>query len=198
MLRTMNRALLGLVGLMLLALGLAVLAGGAGLRRRWGYDLPSGWPWNGPDDVLLTSGRRTAFRAEDWWWPTLIAGLAVLFLLMLWWLLAQLRRRRLGALLVDSGDGEGALLRGRALEDVLAAEAEQVDGVERVRVRLLGRRTAPRARVALRLAPHAEPGPAVEQLRTEALEHARASAGLEALPAELRLHAVRHRAERVL
>ncbi len=198
MLRTVNRVLLGLAGLMLLALGLAVLAGGADLQHRWGYDLGSGWPWNGPQDVLLTDARRTAFRAEGWWWPTLIAGLAVLLLLMLWWLLAQLRRRRLGALLVDSGDGEGALLRGRALENVLAAEAEQVDGVERVRVRLEGRRTAPRARVTLSLAPHADPGPAVDQFRTEALEHARASAGLDSLPAQVRLRAVRHRAERVV
>jgi hypothetical protein len=197
MLRTVNRVLLGLTGLMLLVLGLAVLAGGADLQRRWGYDLGSGWPWKDTRDVLLTDARRTAFRAEDWWWPTLVAGLAVLLLLMLWWLLVQLRRHRLGALLVDSGDGEGALLRGRALENVLAAEAEQLDGVERVRVRLQGRRTAPRARVTLRLAPHAEPGPAVEQLRTEALENARASAGLEALPAQVRLRAVRHRAERV-
>jgi Zn-dependent metalloprotease len=58
--------------------------------------------------VLLTDGRRTAFRSEDWWWPTLIAGLAALVVLLLWWLLAQLRRRRLRAVLVDSGDGEGA------------------------------------------------------------------------------------------
>jgi hypothetical protein len=197
MLRTVNRVLLGLAGLILLVLGLAVLVGGADLQRRWGFDLGASWPWNGPHDVLLPEDRRTAFRAEDWWWPTLIAGLAVLFLLMLWWLLTQLRRHRLGALLVDSGDGEGALLRGRALENVLAAEAEHLDGVERARVRLQGRRTAPRARLTLRLAPHAEPGPAVDQLRTEALEHARASAGLEALPAQVRLRAVRHRAERV-
>lgn len=197
MLRIVNRVLLALAGLLLLVLGLAVLTGGADLQRRWGFDLGTGWPWNGPDDVLLTDARRTAFRAEDWWWPTLIAGLAVLLALMLWWLLAQLRRRRLGALLVDSGDGEGALLRGRALENVLAAEAETLDGVERARVRLQGRRTAPRARVRLHLGPHAEPGPAVDQLRTEALEQARASAGLAALPAEVRLRAVRHRAERV-
>lgn len=197
MLRIVNRVLLGLAGLVLLFLGLAVLAGGAGLQRRWDVSPGSGWPWNGPDDVLLTDARRTAFRTEDWWWPVLITGLSVLLVLWLWWLLAQLRRRRLGSLLVDSGDGEGALLRGRALEDVLAAEAQTLDGVERARITLQGRRTSPRVRVGLLLAPHAEPGPVLEQLRTEALEHARASAGLAALPAEVRLRAVRHRAERV-
>ena len=65
-------------------------------------------------------------------------------LLALWWLLAQLRSHRLAEVLVDSGDGEGALLRGRALEDVLAAEAEALDGVRPGRVLLTGRRDAHR------------------------------------------------------
>jgi hypothetical protein len=80
---------------------------------------------------------------------------------------------------------------------VLAAEAESLTGVDRVRVRLLGRRTRPRVRVNLRLEPHGRPAETVERLRAEAMEHARVSAGLEALPAEVRLGARRHRAERV-
>jgi hypothetical protein len=183
MLRTVNRVLLGLAGAVLLVLGLAVLVGGLDLQRRWGFDLGSGWPWTGPD--------------EGWWWPVVIAALAVLLLLLLWWFLAQLRRRRLGEVLVSSGDGEGALLRGRALADVLVAEAESLHGVNRARVRLLGRRTRPRVRVNLRLEPHAGPAATVDRLRAEALEHARASAGLDILPAEIRLRGRRHRAERV-
>ncbi|THA27047.1 alkaline shock response membrane anchor protein AmaP [Streptomyces sp. RKND-216] len=197
MLRTVNRVLLTLAGLLLLVLGLAVLAGGLDLQRRWGYDLGSAWPWKGPGDVLLTDADRTRFRDDGWWWPVVIAGLAVLVLLLLWWFLAQLRRRRLGEVLVESGDGEGALLRGRALADVLAAEAESLAGVDRVRVRLLGRRTRPSARVDVRLEPHGRPAATVERLRAEALEHARISAGLDALPAEVRLRGRRHRAERV-
>ncbi|EST37797.1 hypothetical protein N566_11025 [Streptomycetaceae bacterium MP113-05] len=198
MLRTVNRTLLSLVGLLLVVGGLAVLAGGFDLQRRWGYGLGSGWPWNGPGDVLLTDADRTRFRDDDdWWWPAVIALLAVLALLLLWWFLAQLRRRRLGEVLVESGDGEGALLRGRALAGVLAAEAESLSGVDRVRVRLRGRRTRPRARIDLWLEAHAAPGAVVERLRAEPLEHARASAGLDALPAEVRLTGRRHRAERV-
>lgn len=197
MVRTVNRVLLALAGLVLLVLGLAVLAGSWDLQRRWGYDLGSGWPWTGPDDVLLTDAERTRFRDAGWWWPVLIAVLAAAVLLLLWWFLAQLRRRRLGEVLVESGDGEGALLRGRALADVLAAEAESLPGVGRARVRLLGRRTAPRARVNLQLEPHAEPVAAVARLRAEALEHARTSAGLDSLPADVRLRGRRHRPERV-
>lgn len=198
MLRTVNRVLLGLAGLVLLALGLAALAGGLNLPRRQGVDMPGWWPWATPGEVLLSDHDRTNWRAEGWWWPAVFVVLGVVLVLLLWWLLAQGRRRRLSEVLVDSGDGAGALLRSRALENAVAAEAESMKGVGRARVTLCGRkRTQPQARVGLLLEAHAEPGAAVAGLRNEALEHARVSAGLDRLPAEVRLRCVRHRAERV-
>ncbi|MFD9562979.1 alkaline shock response membrane anchor protein AmaP [Streptomyces sp. NPDC059994] len=191
MLRTVNRVLIGLVGLILVVAGGAVLAAGAGLP------VPSWWPWEGTDDVLLDRARRERWHHHGWWWPTVIAALAVLVLLTLWWLFAQLRRARLAEVLVDSGDGEGALLRGRAMEAVLAGEAESLPGVARAQVALHGRRTTPAARVALLLEPHAAPVEALSRLTSEALAHARDSAGLAALPAEVRLREVKHRAQRV-
>ncbi|MFE7381182.1 alkaline shock response membrane anchor protein AmaP [Streptomyces zhihengii] len=192
MLRTVNRVVLALAGLVLLCTGGAVLAAGAGL------DVPSWWPWSGPDDVLLSEAQRTRWRDEGWWWPVVIAVLAVLVVLALWWLLAQLRRARLSEVLVDSGDGEGALLRGRALEDVMAAEAESLEGVSAARVRLAGRRrTAPEARILLRMEPHAAPAETLTRLVDEAVGHARESAGLADLPAEARLRASKHGAQRV-
>ena len=119
-------------------------------------------------------------------------------LLALWWLLAQLRRARLAEVLVDSGDGEGALLRGRALEAVLAGEAESLDGVSRAQVAPGG--PPDRARGAGGAAPGAaclsRPG-RWPGWTGEALAHARDSAGLAELPAEVRLRAVKHRARRV-
>ncbi|WP_369356236.1 alkaline shock response membrane anchor protein AmaP [Streptomyces sp. cg2] len=194
---SVNRALLGLVGVLLLGAGGLVLLGGLDLPARLHLDLPSGWPWARPDDVLLPAADRTRFTGRGWWWPAVIAGLAVLVLLLLWWLLAQLRRRRLGTVLVDTGDGAGATVRGRALEDVLAAGAAAVDGVDRAAAVLTGRRTAPQVRALLVLAPHADPGTVVLRLSETALTDARTSAGLECLPAEVRLRAVRHRPERV-
>ncbi|MEN8653539.1 alkaline shock response membrane anchor protein AmaP [Streptomyces sp. 21So2-11] len=191
MLKTVNRVLLGLAGLALLAIGGAVLAAGLGLS------VPSWWPFDGKGDVLLSEARRTRWRDEGWWWPTVVAALALLVLLALWWLLAQLRRARLAEVLVDSGDGDAALLRGRALESAVAGEATLMDGVQRAQVRLTGRRGAPEARVGLVLEAHAEPAQALAGLTHEALAHARDSAGLAALPAEVRLRAVRHRAQRV-
>ncbi|WP_093801472.1 alkaline shock response membrane anchor protein AmaP [Streptomyces sp. Wb2n-11] len=189
--KKVNRVLLGLVGLLLLALGGAVLAAGTGAS------VPSWWPFDGPDDVLLSEADRTRWRDAGWWWPAVIAALALLVLFALWWLLAQLRRARLAEVLVDSGDGEGAVVRGRALENVLADEAQTLDGVERARVTLTGRRQAPRARVALRLPPHAQPAGTLSGFTQGPLAHARASARLDSLPAEVRLREVRHRARRV-
>jgi hypothetical protein len=197
-LRSVNRVLLALAGLLLLALGLAALVGGFDLARHWNFDMPSGWPWARPDDVLLSGSDRTKWRDESWWWPSVFAGLGLLVVLLLWWLLAQLRRRRLGEVLVESGDGEGALLRGRALENVLEAEAASLPGVDRAAVRLTGRRSAPQAVVGVLLSAHASPGPVLGRFTDEALEHARESIALEQLPAEVRLQVVKHRAERVI
>lgn len=191
MLKIVNRVLLGIVGLVLVVVGGAVLAVGLGV------DPPSWWPHDGTRDVLLSDAERTHWRDSGWWWPTVIAVLAVLVLLALWWLTAVLRRHRLAEVLVDTGDGEGALLRGRALEGVLTIEAARSDGIERAHARLTGRRNAPEARVRLLLQPHVNPGDALGTLTTEALAHARESAGLAALPAEVRLRGARHRAGRV-
>lgn len=188
---TVNRVLLALAGLVLVVVGGAVLAVGLGAS------VPSWWPWDGKSDVLLSAADRGRWRDEGWWWPTVIAILAVLVVLALWWFLAQLRRGRLAEVLVDSGDGEGALLRGRALEGVLAGEAGELDGVARAQVALTGRRTAPRARVRLLMEPHAAPLGTLNAVTDGALAHARDSAGLDELPAEVRLGAVKHRAERV-
>lgn len=188
---TVNRVLLGLAGVVLVVVGGAVLVTGLGVS------VPSWWPYDGKGDVLLSDSARDRWRDEGWWWPAVIAVLAVLVVLALWWLLAQLRRARLSEVLVESGDGEGALLRGRALEDVLAGEAGTLDGVDRAQVMLTGRRNAPRARVQLLMEPHAAPEKVLRGLSDEALAHARNSAGLDELPTEVRLKAVKHKAERV-
>jgi len=191
MLRTVNRVAIGIAGLVLLVLGGSVMAVGLGVRP------PSWWIHDGRHDVLLSKAERTHFEHDGWWWPTVIAVLAVLVLLALWWLTAVLRRRRLTEVLVDTGEGEGALLRGKALEGVLAGEAAELDGVAAAHVHLTGRRTAPGTRVQLLLEPHVDPATALHHLTAQALMHARNSAGLAALPADVRMKAVKHRAERV-
>ncbi|MFI5621071.1 alkaline shock response membrane anchor protein AmaP [Streptomyces sp. NPDC051567] len=184
MLGVVNRTLLALAGLVLTATGAALLTG-------W-------WPPAGRHAPLLTEAARHRYgHAEDWWRWVVLAGLALCVLLALWWLLSQLRRSRLPALVVDTGDGAFALLRGRALEAAVAAEAGALDGVARCRVALRGRRGSPSLRIALELEPHAVPADALAGLAGPVLAHARSSTGLPALPAEARLTAASHRARRV-
>ncbi|NEC88225.1 alkaline shock response membrane anchor protein AmaP [Streptomyces sp. SID12501] len=189
--RIVNRVLLGLTGLGLIVIGGSVLA--VGLGSRW----PTWWIHDDRHDVLLSNAERTHYRDAGWWWPAVLVVLAALVLLSLWWLAAVLRRRRLTEVLVDTGDGEGALLRGRAMENAIAGEAARLEGVQRAHVTLTGRRTAPEARIQLLLQPHAAPGEAVIRLTTEALGNARDSAGLKALPTEVSLRGAKHSAERV-
>ena len=195
MLKTVNRVLLGLLGLGLFALGGGVLVGGLDLQRHWDFGVPGWWPFRGPDDVLLGAEGRTRWRDDGWWWPTVIAVLAVLLVLLLWWLLAQ-RRHHLGQVLVDSEDGAAARLDGRTLEDVIEEEAQALDGVSQAHVRLTGRSAAPTARVRLLLEPHADPAWTLERLSRETLAHARDSAGLDRLPSKVRIREARHRAQR--
>ncbi|SDK85849.1 alkaline shock response membrane anchor protein AmaP [Streptomyces indicus] len=191
MLRIANRVLLGLTGLALLVFG------GSALIAGLGGPLPSWWCYGAPSDAVLTETARNRFREDTWWWPAVFGALGLLFALMVWSLVAQVRRNRLSEVLVDSGDGQGALLRARALAGVLAGAAEELDGVERADVLLVGRRNAPEARVHLVLEGHAAPRETLQRMTYEALATARDSAGLDRLPAEVEMGAARRRARRV-
>ncbi|MFI5974308.1 alkaline shock response membrane anchor protein AmaP [Streptomyces sp. NPDC051452] len=187
----MNRVLIALAGLLLLALGGSVLAVGVGVRP------PHWWLHTGVHDVLLSRAERTRWRGARWWWPAVIAALALLALFALWWLTAILRRRRLTQLLVDTGDGDEAFVRGATLESVLAREAAGQRGVARAGVHLRGRRSAPTIQASLRLETGIDPATALADFTSGPLTHARDSAGLAKLPAEVRLASSRHRPERV-
>ncbi|MET9886817.1 alkaline shock response membrane anchor protein AmaP [Streptomyces sp. NPDC006430] len=183
MLGTVNRILLGLIGLVLLAAGVVVLT--------------AAWPLGGRHEPLLTAATRQRWHPEGWWWWAVFAGLGACVLLALWWLLAQLRRSRLAAVVVDTGDGGFALLRGRALVEAVSAEAGALDGVARCRVALLRRRGGPHLRVGLELEPYAVPADVLAALAGPVLTQARASTGLPELPTEARLRITSHRARRV-
>ncbi|MGW7327509.1 alkaline shock response membrane anchor protein AmaP [Streptomyces sp. NPDC054840] len=184
MLATVNRILLAVAGAVLLAAGIVVLSGS--------------WPLHGRHAPLLSEEIRNRYgHADGWWWWAVLAALTVCVLLALWWLLSQLRRPRLRAVVVDTGDGAYAMLRGRAIEEAVAAEAGALDGVAGCRVALRGRRGSPALRVALELEPHAVPADALAAVAGPVLDHARTSVGLPELPAEARLKVTSHRAQRV-
>ncbi|WP_042401917.1 hypothetical protein [Streptacidiphilus carbonis] len=179
-----NRTLLALVGLVLLAGGALLLAGGLDLNHRWHLGLPSDWTVTDPHHAVLAPADRVRWRDAGWWWPSVLAGLAAATLLSLWWLLAQLRRGAVDRIAVPDTDDIPVRVRGAALARAVAEEAEQLPGVSRARVRLLGSARHPRARLALTLEPGAAPGPVLRDLSAGPLTHARTSAGLAVLPAE--------------
>ncbi|MEU9143022.1 alkaline shock response membrane anchor protein AmaP [Streptomyces sp. NPDC048349] len=183
MLGVVNRILLAATGLVLLAAGGSVLA--------------ASWPLGGRHAPLLTDEVRRRYGQADGWWWAVAAGLGLCVLLSLWWLLAQLRRSRLRAVEVDTGDGAFALLRGRALEEAVTADAGAVDGVARCRVALRGRRGSPALRISLELEPHAVPADVLAALAGPVLTRARTSAGLAGLTAQARLKVAPHKAQRV-
>ncbi|MGI5249584.1 alkaline shock response membrane anchor protein AmaP [Actinacidiphila glaucinigra] len=185
---TVNRVVLVLTGLVLVLAGAVVLCSATGLLHH---------PYTGRDDVLLSAGDRTRYEDTSWWWPVVIGVLTLVVLCALWWLLAQVRDRRLRRLAVDADDDGTALLRGRALEEIIAADAEQLPGVDHATTALMGTPTAPRARLQLALSPNAVPGDVLAELDSAVLDRARVSTGLPLLPAEARLRAVSHRAARV-
>ncbi|MEU4255614.1 alkaline shock response membrane anchor protein AmaP [Streptomyces fradiae] len=195
----LNRSLLALAGLVLLGGGLLVLFAGLDLYRRRDLVPPAGWPLTTPDDVLLAASDRERWSDQGWWWwPAVIAALSLVALLALWWLLAQPSRHRPGTLPVGgTPPQEGVALRDRALGDAIAAEAGALPAVDHASVRITGRPTRHRARVALALTPEGAPGAALGALCEGPLGTARRSTGLPDPPTEVRLQVTRHGPTRV-
>lgn len=108
----LNRSLALLTGLVLLGLGLATAAWGAG----WLVEV-----WTSAPRTLQLKTATDAFATTWWPWAAGIGG-AVLVLLGSWWLLAHLPRRGVGLLpLPGSGDG------GRLLIDPAGAASTAAD-----------------------------------------------------------------------
>lgn len=192
-----NRTLLAVVGLVLLAGGGLLLAGGLDLNRRRRLGLPGDWTVTDPHHPVLTPADRTRWTADSWWWPALFAGFGLIAAFALWWLFSQLGRGLLKHLRLPGTDGAQLRLRGPALARALVEGAERIPGVARARVRLVGRPDRPRARIALTLAPGAAPGPVLRELAEGPLADARAATGFAALPTDARLRVEPGAADRV-
>ncbi|GAA2097076.1 alkaline shock response membrane anchor protein AmaP [Kitasatospora saccharophila] len=199
--RAVNRTLLAVVGLGLLAGGALVLLGGLDAYRHLGITPPDWWPLTSPDQPVLSEASRTRWTDRDWWWPVAIAVPALVILGCLWWLFSQLHRG--GPAGVDlpspaaSGEPHFALhVRSRAVEEAIEAETVALPDVERVTVKVTGAARRPEVHTALRLAPGADTGALVTAYRAGPVEHARRSLGLAVLPAQLRLRGAKPRRER--
>lgn len=129
---TVNRTVLVLLGLLLVApgaLGLVAAAGGRG-------------PDLGSAPVLPDALREVA--ADTWWfWPAVGAACLVVAALALRWLLAQLRTDHVGEMDLTDDPREGVtVLDGAAVATALTAEVAELPGVSGASARLRDRRGA--------------------------------------------------------
>ncbi|MEU9076208.1 alkaline shock response membrane anchor protein AmaP [Kitasatospora sp. NPDC004745] len=186
---TVNRVLLGVVGAVLLAVGLLVLAGGLDLYGRLGVHPPGRWPLAAPGRPVLSAAARGRWSGAVWWWPVVIGGLTVIVVGTAWWLVAQLRRSGPGDISVPTPGATGLRLRirTRALEEALETGTATLPEVERAGVHLVRASGRHRLRGAVRLTPGGDPAALVEHFETGPRADACSSLGLPELPADLRI-----------
>ena len=135
----LNRAVLTLVALLLVAAGAYGLARGYGA---FGDD-------QADDHVLTSDVRDFVSRNADWFWPVA----AVVSLLLAWlglrWLLAQISTPTVSHLPVRSeGPGHTELLAGGAAS-ALARDIEEYPGVRAARARIVGEHPAPEVEITV-------------------------------------------------
>jgi hypothetical protein len=169
----LNRTLLALIGLVLLAAGAGAVAAGLGL-------LPTTVGF-GPSTALLAEGTAWA----DWAPTAAIAGAVVIGLLALAWLLTQLRPQRSGGPWRTDGALGATTLR---LTDAAVAVAEDVrgyPGVTDASAVLVGPRARPALRLLVDLRPGTGTGALKQRVDAHALPRLRAALELRSLSTEL-------------
>lgn len=179
----LDRWLLILLGLVLLAVGVLVVLLDNGLfgAGRAGRPLL---------DPLVVD----ALRAQPQLWRIVaIVGGGVLALLGLSWTAASLRPERRPDLHVDGGPGTSIVVSSAAVADAVATQTAALAGVGRARARLVGAAAAPALRVTLWITDDAAVRTVLAQVYGEILPTARTSLGLAALPTAVRLEVDRPR-----
>jgi hypothetical protein len=170
----LNRVVLAVIGLVLLAAGGLGIATGAGA-------------FSGSSGRLLPTGVRSFARTSSWFWWVVAAGALVVALLALRWLIDQLRTDRAGSLDLTTDDKDGVTtVHSGALTDAVADEAEAVRGVTRASAQLRDRRGR-RLLLAVDLADHADIAAVRQALEGHVVAHARQAVDDPALPVEIEL-----------
>ncbi len=174
----LNRTLIALLGLLLLAAGVLTL-----IRSFGGF---------GPDlaDDPLLSGAETLFaeRTSPWFWIAVAAVAALLALLALRWLLAQLRTDRIGMMHLEPDVRRSATtLHPSAVTTAVCEEIESYRGVRAASARLLHDPRTPDLVLDVDLDDRADLTATRRRIETEAVEHTRTALDLPALPTRLTL-----------
>lgn len=125
--RRVDRTLAALLGLLLLAAGVAAVLWWTGTLARL-------WP---AAPTQLDAGALATWRTAPWWGASAIAAGLVLGALAVWWLAAHLASPRVGTLRLAGSGTEGDLdLDATAVCRFVTTTLADVPGVRRARVRL--------------------------------------------------------------
>lgn len=175
--RRTNRVVLGLLGVVFLAAGVAgLIAGfgvfGSGVRHQ---------------AVLLGTASRYA-RHHTWVWAAVGASGGLLALLGLAWLVVQFTSDRVRTVDVSDDPRRGrTTLDAAAVTDAVIDEIEGYHGVQRASARLVRQRGGPALLVRTALDGRVDPAEIRTRIQTEALAHARRALDDPRLPARLEL-----------
>ncbi|MFI8930820.1 hypothetical protein ACIG3E_24510 [Streptomyces sp. NPDC053474] len=202
-----NRTVLLVTGALAVLGGAALASTTDAVRRR----LPEALPRLDPDRVWLDGAALDRWRAHGWWAAAVIAALALGVLATAAWTAYEVRTGRLRHLpLGDPGPARhlplGDLghawhgditLSGTALATAVSDRARSTPGVDRARVRLLGRPRHLRAHVTVTLAPGVAPQAVLQRLTRDALAEARAATAPRTLHAEIHFEVRAHAPRRL-
>lgn len=173
----LNRVLVALLGLLLLAGGVLALVrsfGGLGARLA--------------DDRLLTEAQTRFAERNAWFWLAVAAGAVVVALLALRWLLAQLRSDRIDTMDLEPDPRKGATtLHPSAVTTAVCQEVESYRGVRNARARLLHDERHPDLVLSVELDDRADIAATRTRIETHALAQVRAVLGVSELPTRLTL-----------
>ncbi|MEW2162779.1 hypothetical protein AB0912_07235 [Streptomyces sp. NPDC007084] len=186
---TVNRAVLAVAGLALLAAGVWSATAGPSVADR----LPGWWPKADADAVWVSASQVAGLRDHTWWIPVVVAATVLAALLCLLWAASRLRGGTSPRLTLTS---RGAVLRTRALADMLTRRTSAVPGVAHSRVAVRARRGRLYVRAHVRLAPDTAPNGVLLTLAA-LVEEARAAAAPCRVLTHVRISSRSHRTAHV-
>lgn len=173
----LERTLLTLLGLLLLAGGVVALLVGTGVFGTGRAPRPV------LDPIAVDFLHRYLLSARI---AAIVLGM-LLLVLGLWWALRSLRPERKPDLVLDDTAGGELTVTSSALADAIKADAMTVQGVERARARLVGNEDDPALRLTLWLQQGADLRAVWDGLDQQVLSRARHALGLSRLPTAIRL-----------
>ena len=177
-----NRTVLLIVGLILLA------GGGAALVRGLGT-YPAALGRSGAPIVTAAQARYPGHHA--WVWPAAAAAAAIIALLALYWLLIQARTSTVRRLSLEPERTHGVtVLPADAVTGAITDELKTRPGIHRATAAFKGSPAAPGLELSVTAADNADPALLRGYTEREALTHLRASLERETIPTVLRIRFV--------